>query len=330
MCCRPARMLLLATLIVCSGLSVAQAEATLRWKFKSGDSMEYVMERAIEAKIDLSGSEIEFNSGMTFDTSWKVKSVAGDGTAELEQTVERIQLKMDSPLGGGLDYDSKRPGSGEGQIWEMMGPMFESLVGQTFTLKVSPLGKVTDIKIPEKVSEQLAKAAGPGRRGGGGLGGLGGMGLTEASIKEMIERGFVLLPEKPVAQDVTWKQSFENVMKGMGVEKTEVTYSSDESETKDGHVIQKIAAKSDLTFEPEENPQADVEIDEQEGSSTVYFDVDAGRTVKVEGKQKVVRAIVAPNREITVEQNEKVTVRQGKSPDPKPAEKKEEKKDDKK
>ena len=87
------------------------------------DTLNYVMDRETDMKIDLSGSLIEVKSGMIFDTSWKVKSVDADGTATIEQTVDRIQMKMDSPLGGGLDYDSKKPGSGNGQIWEMMGPM---------------------------------------------------------------------------------------------------------------------------------------------------------------------------------------------------------------
>ncbi|MBI2825842.1 MAG: hypothetical protein HYX69_14245 [Planctomycetia bacterium] len=303
------------SLAACGLASTVAHGEMLRWKFKQGETMNYVMDRAIDGKIDLSGSQIEFTSAMTFDTSWKIKSVGSDGAAEVEQTVDRVQMKMDSPLGGGLDYDSKKPGSGQGQIWEMMGPMFEALVGQTFSLKVTPTGKVSDIKMPEKVTEQLAKQGGPGgRRGGFGFG--GGM-LTESSIKEMIERSFVPLPEKDIAPDVTWSQSFSNAMRGAGVTKSAITYSAGEKESKDGHKIQKISAKTELTFEPEENSQVDVEISEQEGMATIYFDVDAGRTLKVEGKQKQVMEISAPNREITQEVTEKVTVRQGKSPEPK-------------
>jgi len=284
--------------------------------------MDYVMQRATKAEIDLSGSQIEFSLGTAFDTSWKVKSVEKDGSAVLEQTLDRIQVKADSPLGGGVDYDSKVPGSGQGQAWEMMGPMFEALVGQTFTMKVSPIGKVTDIKIPEKITDQLAKSAGGGR-GRNPMAMLGG-GLSEASIKEMLERSFVLLPEKPVAADASWKQNFEETMKGAGVKKTEITYSTGESESADGHKIQKIVAKTELTFEPEENPMNDVEIEDQEGKATISFDVDAGRTLKVEGTQKQTTIIAAPNREISITQEEKTTVRQGKSPEPKAADDKKE------
>ena len=132
-------------------------------------------------------------------------------------------------------------------------------------------------------------------------------GFSENSVKEMITRSIVPLPEKPVTPDVNWKQSFAEEMGGAGVKKTEVTYSTSEKTSADGHEIQKIAAKSDITFEPAEESQVDIEIEEQEGDMTIYFDVNAGRTVKAEGKQKQVIAITAPNREITQEVDEKVT-----------------------
>ncbi len=326
MCCSQfhRRLLLLLAVAASTLLTAASAHAqhVLRWKFKEGDAYNYVMDNETERKIDLSGSLIEIKSSMIFDTSWKVKSVDGDGTATIEQTVDRIQMKMDSPLGGGLDYDSQKAGSGQGQIWDMMGPMIESLVGGTFTLKATAAGKVSDITLPEKVKEQLAKqqgGGGGGRRGGGG--GMGGMmgGLSEASIKEMITRSVVPLPEKAVSPDITWSQNFEEEMRGAGVKKTAVTYSTSEKSSAEGHEIQKIAAKTEITFEPAEESQVDIEIEEQDGAMTIYFDIDSGRTLKTEGVQKQVIAITAPNREITQEVEEKVIVRQGKSGDGKDA-----------
>jgi hypothetical protein len=328
MCCRCSNrwLLLVASLAICGILSAtAQAQNTLRWKFKKGDTLNYVMEQTTEMKMDLSGSLIEIVSGMTFDTTWNIKSVAADGSAEIEQTVDRIQMKMDSPLGGALDYDSKKPGSGQGQIWEMMGPMIESMVGGTVSLKATSTGEVSDIKLPQKVTDQLAKQqGGGGRRGSGGMGMMGG--LSENSIKQIITRSIVPLPEKPVSPDVNWQQSFTEEMRGAGVKKTQITYSTSEKTSEGGHEIQKIAAKTDLTFEPAEESQVDIEIEEQEGTMAIYFDVDAGRTLKSEGRQKQTIAITAPNREITQEVDEKVTVRQGKSEDGKGDSAKDEKK----
>jgi uncharacterized protein (UPF0333 family)/uncharacterized membrane protein YgcG len=329
MCCarltRWCALVVAVAACVASSAATAQADNTLRWKFKEGDTLNYVMDRETEMKMDLSGSLVEIKSGMIFDTTWKVKSVTADGTAMLEQTVDRIQMKMDSPFAS-LDYDSKKPGSGSGQAWEMIGPTIEALVGQTFTLKATAAGQVSDITLPAKLKEQFEKQSGGGGGGGrrGGGGGMGGMmgGFSENSVKEMITRSIVPLPEKPVAPDVNWTQSFAEEMRGAGVKKTEVTYSTSEKTTEDGHEIQKIAAKSDITFEPAEESQVDIEIEEQEGDMTIYFDVNAGRTVKAEGNQKQVIAITAPNREITQEVDEKVTVRYGKSDEPAKDEKK--------
>ena len=94
-----------------------------------------------------------------------------------------------------------------------------------------------------------------------------------------------------------------------------MTYSTSDKKSEDGHEVQKIAAKSDITFEPAEESQVDIEIEEQEGDMTIYFDINAGRTLKAEGDQKQIIAITAPNREITQEVDEKVVVRQGKSED---------------
>jgi hypothetical protein len=97
--------------------------------------------------------------------------------------------------------------------------------------------------------------------------------------------------------------------------KTEIKYSPAGKDTVDGHKVEKISAKTDLTFEADEKSNTEVEIAEQDGQSTTYFDVDAGRTIKVEGKQKTVFEITAPNRDIRQEIEETVTVKQGKSPE---------------
>lgn len=191
--------------------------------------------------------------------------------------------------------------------------MMTAMLGQTFSMKVSPAGKVTDIKLPEKLSKAFADQQG----GGGGRRGLGGMmgGFSESGVKEMIQKAVLPLPEKPVAADAKWNQTFETAMPGAGKQKTEVTYSYSGSEQQEGKSLEKIASKIQLTFEPAENSQVDVEITEQEGSATIYFDTASGRTIKATGKQKMTMEIAAPNREITREVTETNSIRQGKSPD---------------
>ena len=148
----------------------AWAAAPIRWKFKEGQSLNYVLERGAEGKVNLTGAEFAFKMGMTFDTTWQVKSVAADGTATVEQTVDRIQINMSSPLAGNMAYDSKnteKPAAGP--VWAMLEPVVTGMLGQTFKVKISSLGAVSDIELPAKLSESFAKQQGrpesPGRLG---------------------------------------------------------------------------------------------------------------------------------------------------------------------
>jgi hypothetical protein len=172
----------------------AWAAAPIRWKFKEGQSLNYVLERGAEGKMKLSGAEVTFKMGMAFDTTWQVKSVAADGTAMVEQTVDRIQINMSSPLAGTMAYDSKnteKPAAGP--VWAMLEPVVTGMLGQTFKVMITPLGAVTDIELPAKLSESFAKQkVGQNRQAGLGI---GGNAFSEKGIKELITRSVVPLPE---------------------------------------------------------------------------------------------------------------------------------------
>ncbi len=312
---------LVGTTIAAGVFSSAAAWAEgLRWKFKSGEELHYVTDRKIVQKVDFSGSPIEIKAGMTFDITWKIKDVGADGTANMQQTIDRLQFSMESPLGGPMQFDSKKPGGAEGPMWQQLEPLVTALLGQPFSMKVAPNGKVTDIQLPEKLAAQFdaqkKPQAGPGGRRGGGLPGMGGGMFNENSIKELIQRSIQLLPEGSTSGEGSWTQNFENAMMGAGVMKTEVKYAPGGKDQADGHQVEKIVAKTELTFEPAEKSPVELEIAEQEGESTTYFDADAGRTLKVEGKQKMILEISAPNRDMRQEVEEVVTMKQGKSPDP--------------
>jgi hypothetical protein len=296
-------------------VATARAESELRWKFKPGEKLNYVVERAAEGKINLTGSEFSFKMGMAFDTTWQVKSVADDGTADVEQTIDRVQINMSSPLAGTVAYDSKsteKPPAGP--VWSLLEPVVNGMLGQTFKVKISPLGKVSDIELPAKLTESFAKQkVGQNRQAGLGI---GGNAFTERGVKELITRSVALLPDKP-GKDATWSQTFENPMPFIGTQTTEIKFSLAGDESVDGKKLQKINAVTELMFEPAENPRAELEITAQEGSGTIYFDAEAGHMVKSNGTQSTAMEMSGPQ-ELTQEISESSTIRLGTSPD-KPA-----------
>ncbi|MFO0946154.1 MAG: hypothetical protein U1D30_09450 [Planctomycetota bacterium] len=62
----------------------------------------------MDARFDVAGNKIQFGFRLILDILWQVNSVDEDGTAEISQTVNRIQVLMSSPNGGELRYDSKQ------------------------------------------------------------------------------------------------------------------------------------------------------------------------------------------------------------------------------
>jgi hypothetical protein len=299
-------------LAVVALLASASAQSPPRWKFKEGDSLNYVVERSAEGKVNLTGAEFAFKMGMAFDTTWLVKSVAADGTASVEQTVDRIQISMSSPLAGNVAYDSKstdKPATGP--VWTLLEPVVSGMLGQTFKVKISPLGKVTDIELPQKLVESFAKQrVGQNRQAGLGI---GGNAFTERGVKELITRSVVPLPET-TDKAVTWTQAFDNPIPFIGVQTAEIKYSLAGNEMVDGKKLLKISAVTELTFEPEENPRAELEITSQEGSSVVYFDAEGGRMIKSNGSQASSMEMSGPQ-ELTQEIKETSSIRLGKSPD---------------
>ncbi len=140
-----------------SAAASAWAEAPLRWKFKEGETLSYVLDRGTEGKINLTGAEITFKLNMIFDVTWKVASVAQDGTAHVEQTVDRMQVSMNSPLFGSMAYDSKKPEKPMGPVWSQLEPIVNGMLGQTFQMRITSAGKVTEIELPAKLAETFQK-----------------------------------------------------------------------------------------------------------------------------------------------------------------------------
>ncbi len=298
-----------AAAIVLVGLSAVRAETPLRWKFKPGETLNYVLERSAEGKMKLGTSELGLKSGLTFDTTWKVASVDADGTANVEQTVDRIQVSMSSPLTGAVNYDSSVDAPGTGAVWTLLGPLVNGMLGQTFKMRISPLGAVSDIQLPEKLIANFAEQkVGQNRQTGMGI---GANPFSEKGIKDLLTKTVLVLPEK-ADKDVTWTQSFANELPKLGTETSETTYSLAGDETLDGKKLVKISATTELMFEPVEVPLAELEITEQEAKADFYFDADLGRLIKSSGSERAVKEL-SGQQEVTQDITETVKMHLGKS-----------------
>jgi hypothetical protein len=262
------------------------AAEALRWKFKQGEEFPYALSQKAGILIDANGIEIDVMLKQIMDTAWTVKSVASDGTAEVSMKVSRIQLIMNTPFTGEVKFDSDKPEeTPPPELWDRLGKPIEAMVGGEFTMKISPRGEVTDLTLPAKLTETLAQARTGG--GGGQMMMMGGSMFTEDTIRQTVAQAVLLFPE--TKGESTWSREYENKMGPIGTQKIAVTYSVAGSEEQGGKKLEKIASKTEVTFEPASGGDLDAEfeITEQEGAGAILFDAEAGKTVFSTNTQKI-------------------------------------------
>ena len=137
--------------------------ATLRWKFKPGETLRYAMEQKTVTTLKVPGQQLETTLTQTIDLSWAVKDVAADGTADVSWTIDRMRTRIESAIGA-FAYDSKDEKVPEGPVAAALVPTLKVLVGAQFPFKINPQGELSDVKVPEKVA-QVLRDAGPAASG---------------------------------------------------------------------------------------------------------------------------------------------------------------------
>jgi hypothetical protein len=257
----------------------AQAQTSLKYKFKEGDKLNYTMDQTQKQMVNVMGMEIETTMTQNMEMSWNVKSVK-DGKAQMTQTIDRIRMKMDSPFAA-FEFDSKDGKEPEGPVGQLLGPLFAAMAGAEFTVTMNEQGEVSETKVSEKLLE--AMKANPA------LQQLGG-GFTEEGLKNMMtQSGGSILPKTAVKKGDTWDQKIELKQPPLGVMKMNSTYTYGGPEEKDGATLEKIGVKTEITIEPIENAAAQFEIKVKSADmkGTLYFDNKAGRLVVSTMNQKM-------------------------------------------
>lgn len=129
-----------------------------------------------------------------------VLDVDSQGNMRIRYTYNGLRFRMANPMGS-VDYDSARhsspPGGAEG---------FAALLGQSYTLRLSPTGKVLDVEGLDTLAETVRKKLPPGAN-------LSSPGdplspyLNEQALREMTEGVLAVYPDKPVAQGDSWTET---------------------------------------------------------------------------------------------------------------------------
>jgi len=260
----------LAAALAMWGGATARGETLLRWKFEPGQKLQYVVQVKMTQKMNAGGTPTTMTTSQIMDTSREVKSVDADGTAVVLQTIDRMRMKMESPQGISVDYDSASEEEPQG-ISKMMAPMFEAMVGKPISVKMNARGEVSDVKLPQGMLDQMKKVPGMEK--------VGGM-FSEENMKQMM--GNMVLPEEPVAKGDKWstEASMQIPMLGKGQVKVEYEYGG--SETRNGKKVEKILTAMEMNITGTEGQVFPIKLEGQKTTGAIYFDAAAGRFTESE------------------------------------------------
>ena len=278
---------LCAALVLVASLGAGTAEETLRFKFKAGETIHYIMRQESVQKLgsSMAGIPMTMTVMQIMDMTLVVKAVEDDGRAAVTQTFDRIQMKIQSPQGLTLEYDSAAEKEPEG-LASLVAPMLGSMVKKPINAKVTPRGLLTDIEFPQGFMEGVAKAL-----QGSPVSDI----LSEDNLKHILQT--VVLPEEPVVIGKKWTQVTDITNAILGKVKLEVEYEYAGPETRGGKRLEKILSTTKMSQTPGEKQALNLEFKGQEAKSTLYFDNQEGRVVEAETKQilKITTSMMGQN-----------------------------------
>jgi hypothetical protein len=233
-----------------------------------------------------------------------------------------------------MHYDSEdEEEDEENPLMEPIKAIFDGLAGESITLKMSPTGKILDVK---GVEELFKKMQGDGEDDP--MGGAFRQAFDEKALKRMWQQSFTQLPDKPVEEGDKWKDETVFGIPSMGDLKLKTE--SELRDLRDGGDRAIIWSELKMSMEEAEGDEEDEEdqnpfggmfqIDDAKGTTQTEWLVKEGRLDTMKTEMEMTLAV--GDQEFVMEMKTKMEFKKGDIPsgdEPKKEEKKDKKKDDK-
>lgn len=276
----PRAGLALAFALIAGASAPAQSQtAPIRWKFHPGQTLNYVQKQQTISTANANGQPIDTRMEQVFHSTWKVLAVAADGSAEMTQSFDRVQLSMESPTGNGQFDTNDKAAKPEGPI-AAMAQAFQAIIGKDVALTMAPNGAIHKVTIPNSVTEGLQKAA---------VGPDGKPAISAEMLKGMIEQSGVPLPEKPIkpGDGFTVERKVPSAIGEMQVN-TSYTYKGPE---KPGSPVERFEVNIKTALTPKADLPFSVKLGDQDARGELLFDREAGHTLSTSVTQKLIMII---------------------------------------
>lgn len=247
---RPVRLLacvagavVVATLLAASIAAAPQA-VTLRWKFEDGQHLVYRMTSSQETEMPGGSGVMVVESTMT--TSWDVIEVNDAGEASVRVTTDRVQMRVQSPMG-----DMSADSAEDTQAGDPIGRSVTALAGMSYTFVFNESGQVKEVLGLEEAREQMRDAM--GQPGNPMTDQLLDQVMSGDGNNPMIGQGVARFPPEPLRPGDSWDASFDFDMPMFGTMTNTSVMTLERIEERAGERIAFIDLDGDMILTADEN-----------------------------------------------------------------------------
>jgi hypothetical protein len=290
------RAIFFAVLASAIFVSASSAQTTLRYQFKEGDKIAYLLEQKMKMLMNVMGNDIETKMTMTLDMSWNVLKVDSQGQATVQIKVGNAKVAMDGPMGR-VEVDSKDTKESDDAVAKIFGQIAKAMAAMDISGTMLPTGEMKDVKVSEETTKALKNLPGADKLGDA---------LNPDSFKNMITN--VVFPKEEISKGKTWTNKIESKTP-VGKTIADNTYTFEGPFDKDGVKLDKITVKPLVKIEADPNAAIKIEIKDVKGSGEILFDNKIGRLVESTINSRTEMAISANGMNLTQVIDQTVTIR---------------------
>jgi hypothetical protein len=177
----------------------ANASAAVQLSLKLNKGKTFYERSLIEQKMtqEIMGQQQIINFTLGTIQKADVIETDGQGNMRIRYTYLWSRVKQDGPMMN-VDYDSAKqttpPAGAEG---------FAALVGQSYSMRISPKGKVLDVNGVKEMAAAVRQKLPPDADPANASSPLASF-LDEQAVREMTENAMAIYPEKPVEVGASW------------------------------------------------------------------------------------------------------------------------------
>ena len=264
-------------LVLTSVATESRAERLLRWKLQPGETIDVRMVQDMDMTSNVLGKSLASSADMSMLMRWIVKDVDREGVTEMHQSIQRLRMKIQTPGGAPVVYDSASKDSPVGMA-ENLAKNMQPLIGVEFIQTMSPRGEIIDVRLSETANAKLAGAP---------EGAEVRQVFSEDGVKSLLHQAATVLPERAVKPGDQWT-GVTRTQSPVGTLVMNNVYTYRGTVKKNDRALERIDVEVNVSFSKGNNALGvNVEIEQQDNRGVMYFDAEQGRFVETMISQKM-------------------------------------------